>query len=123
MQRELRLVKKKDFNSVYRFGKSAANQHFVLYYMPQKQIERFRLGVSVSKKIGNAVVRNRMRRLIKEIVRLNGDGIKPQTDLILIARKPAVGLTYAELEQSILHVMRKAGIYSSKKVSMKSASE
>ena len=117
MQRELRLVKKKDFNNVYRFGKSTANQHFVLYYMPQKQIDRFRLGVSVSKKIGNAVVRNRMRRLIKEIVRLNGDGIKPQTDFILIARKPAVGLAYAEMEQSILHVMRKAGIYS-KKVSM-----
>lgn len=111
MQKQFRLAKREDFNKVYRYGKSVANHQFVLYYMPRADIDRFRLGVSVSKKIGNAVVRNRLRRMVKEIVRLNADGIKPHTDLILIARKPTAELSYKEMEKSVLHVMGKAGIF------------
>ena len=111
MQKQCRLAKKEDFNRVYRCGKSVANHQFVLYYMNRNETARFRLGVSVSKKNGNAVVRNRLRRLIKEIVRLNGDGIKPHLDFILIARKPAVQMSYRELEKSVLHVLSKAGVF------------
>jgi len=88
-----------------------ANLQFVVYYMPQPGIEHFRLGISVSKKIGNAVTRNRLRRVVKEIVRHHSHGVKPGTDFILIARKPAAGMDYSEIEKSIVHVLSKAGIY------------
>lgn len=68
------------------------------------------MGVSVSKKLGNAVVRNRMRRVVKEMVRLNSDQIADKTDFILIVRKPAVAMKTKELERSMLHVLRKAGL-------------
>lgn len=110
VQKELRLARREDFNRVYRSGKSAANQQFVVYYMPQPHIERFRLGVSVSKKLGSAVVRNRLRRVMKEIVRLNADRIRPQHDLVIIARKPVVDMEYKEIEKSLLHVLKRASL-------------
>lgn len=113
VQRENRLTRREDFNKVYRHGKSSANHQFVVYVMNQPSAvegDSFRLGISVSKKIGNAVVRNRLRRMLKEIVRLNGDKIAPRTDLILIVRKPAAEMEYADMEKSVLHVLKRAGI-------------
>lgn len=110
MQRQNRLMKKEDFNKVYRYGKSIANRQFVLYYLLKHQQEDFRLGISVSKKVGNAVVRNRLRRLVKEAVRQHGSEIVGEYDFIVIVRKPAVGLDFSTLQQSILHVLRKAAL-------------
>ncbi|MNI13386.1 Ribonuclease P protein component [compost metagenome] len=111
VEKTYRLTKREDFNKVYRYGKSMANQQFVLYYMPQPKLEQFRLGVSVSKKVGNAVVRNRLRRMMKEIVRLNKDRMTLQYDYILIARKPVLEMDYQAMEKSIFHVIRKASLY------------
>jgi ribonuclease P protein component len=110
VQRKLRLRNRADFNRIYRYGKSFANGQFVVYWSRQPVAEPFRLGVSASKKIGNAVVRNRMRRVIKEIIRLNGAKIVPNIDFILIVRKPAVEMETKQLEKSIMHVLRKAGL-------------
>lgn len=120
MQKEHRLAKREDFNKVYRQGKSVANHQFVLYYKkrqakPEEEIP-FRLGVSVSKKLGNAVVRNYLRRVMKEIVRLHADHVTAGVDIILIARKPVAGMGYAEIEKSLLHVMRRAGLYDKNQV-------
>lgn len=115
MQKKLRLTHREDFNKVYRRGKSFANHQFVLYVSRNPQTEQFRLGISVSKKVGNAVIRNRMRRLIKEIVRLDAERLNPGLDLILIVRKPAIDMEYEELRSSILHVMKKAEIVLRKK--------
>src|SRR5690606_3949829 len=68
MQRKLRLRKKQDFNKVYRQGRSFANAQFVVYWRKQTEPGCFRLGVSASAKLGGAVVRNRLRRRVKEIV-------------------------------------------------------
>ncbi|OGX61619.1 MAG: ribonuclease P protein component [Paenibacillus sp. RIFOXYA1_FULL_44_5] len=112
MQRHLRLTKRDDFNKVYRFGKSVANQQFVIYCFGQEKIEQFRMGVSVSKKIGNAVVRNRLRRLIKEVVRLHQTQVVSHIDFIVIARKPVLQLVdYDQFEKSLLHLMRKAKLF------------
>ncbi|HEY0827020.1 MAG TPA: ribonuclease P protein component [Bacilli bacterium] len=111
MQKEYRLAKKEDFNKVYRQGKSMGNRQFVLYYMTNAAVEHFRLGVSVSKKVGNAVVRNRIRRMLKEIVRHHAQAIKVHTDLVLIARKPAVDMAYQEMEKSVLHVLKKTSLF------------
>ncbi len=110
MQRKLRLRKREDFSRTYRGGKSFANGQLVVYWSRQPKAEPFRLGISASKKIGNAVVRNRMRRVLKEIVRAHTDEIKEKTDLILIVRAGAVGKSSKELERSVLHVLRKAGL-------------
>lgn len=87
-----------------------ANHQFVLYYLPQPKLEHFRLGVSVSKKVGNAVVRNRLRRMMKEIIRLKKENMTLHYDYILLARKPVVEMDYAEMEKSIWHVIRKASL-------------
>jgi ribonuclease P protein component len=110
VQKEHRLAKREDFNKVYRAGKSAANRQFVLYYLPRPANEPFRLGVSVSKKLGNAVVRNYLRRVMKEIVRAHESEIIEATDFILIARKPAADMEFGEMEKSLLHVLKKAAL-------------
>jgi len=110
VHRKLRLRNRKDFSRVYRGGRSFANSQVVVYWSKKHDIPQFRLGVSVSKKLGNAVVRNRMRRLLKEIVRLHADRIVEHTDLILIARMPSVRMSYQELERSVLHVLKKANL-------------
>lgn len=110
MRRKLRLRNRADFSRIYRGGKSFANGQFVVYWSRQRNADPFRLGVSASKKIGNAVVRNRMRRMVKEIVRHMEDRIIPQTDLILIVRKPATAMTLREMEKSVLHVLKRAGL-------------
>ncbi|WP_373230412.1 ribonuclease P protein component [Cohnella sp.] len=110
MHRKLRLRKREDFNVVYRYGRSFANSQFVVYWRRRSQKGSFRMGVSASSKLGNAVVRNRLRRMVKEIVRLNAGKLLEDTDLILIVRKPALSLPYKEMESSILHVLRKSSL-------------
>ncbi|MEW9107688.1 ribonuclease P protein component, partial [Paenibacillus sp.] len=100
-----------DFTRVYRNGRSFANHQLVLYVYEQPKVERFRVGISASKKIGNAVMRNRMRRMIKEIVRLQADRIMDHVDLVFIVRKGATEMDYEKLAKSVNHVMRKASIY------------
>ena len=114
MHRKLRLRNRADFSRIYRGGKSFANGQFVVYWSKQPAAEPFRLGVSASKKIGNAVVRNRMRRVVKEIVRHNAERIAPHVDLILIVRKPAVEMKTKELEKSVIHVLKRAGLLKSR---------
>lgn len=99
MHKSLRLRNRADFSRVYRHGKSFANHQFVVYWFSKKEVERFRLGVSVSKKVGNAVVRNRMRRLVKEIIRHHEPEIAGGLDIVFIVRKGALDKDYAELEK------------------------
>lgn len=110
VQRKYRLAKREDFNRVYRFGRSTANRQLVVYVKEHVSEDDFKLGISVSKKIGNAVVRNRMRRLIKEIVRQLEPRISKGIYLVIIVRKPAVSMDYANLEKSVVHLLRKAKI-------------
>jgi ribonuclease P protein component len=115
VHKQNRLAKREDFNKVYRSGKSIANQQFVLYYLLKPTVissstECFRLGVSVSKKIGNAVVRNRIKRIVKEVIRLETARIVHHVDFILIARKPVTVMDYHEIEKSIQHVLKKAAL-------------
>ncbi|MHC2182952.1 ribonuclease P protein component [Paenibacillus sp. PvR148] len=120
VEKKNRLTKREYFDKVYRHGKSAANHQFVLYYKVQPKQEPFRLGVSVSKKLGNAVVRNRIRRLLKEIVRLNAARIPGGYDLIIIARKPAAEMDYHDMEKSVLHVLKRASLLLRKEVTKQS---
>jgi ribonuclease P protein component len=111
VHRKNRLTDREDFKKVYRQGQSTANYQFALYYMERADQGPFRVGVSVSKKIGKAVVRNRLRRRIKEAVRLNQHLLKDGYDLIIIARRASLNLNdFKALQKSLLHVLRKASL-------------
>lgn len=112
MQKRLRLRKREDFSRVFKHGKAAANHQFVLYYKPSAEAESFRIGVSASKKVGNAVVRNRIRRRVKEAVRHMEQKVSLRVDIVLIVRKPAIELGHEELKKSLHHVFKRAGLLS-----------
>ncbi|MBR3039580.1 MAG: ribonuclease P protein component [Lachnospiraceae bacterium] len=100
-----RLQKSKDFNSVFQSGKSYANKSFVMY-VSNNDLGLNRIGVSVSKKIGNSVVRHHMKRLIKESFRLHEDMFNSGLDIVVIVRKGAEILTYQEVSQALIHLMK-----------------
>jgi len=100
------LKKNKDFQIVYQKGKSFANRYLVMYVLPN-QYNKNRLGISVSKKVGNSVVRHRVTRLIRESYRLNEKKFSPGLDIVVIARPSAKGKKYQEIEEALLHVSAK----------------
>lgn len=111
MQKERRLRKNRDFQNVFRRGTSVANRQLVLYVHRNPNIAHFRVGISVSKKIGHAVIRNRLKRRLKEIIREKQEHISEGIDLVMIVRAPAVDLSYDDLKKSVIHVLKRARIY------------
>ncbi|MGX8796505.1 ribonuclease P protein component [Fusibacter sp. JL298sf-3] len=102
------LKKPSEFSRVYKRGKSYADRYLVLYAIPNK-VGYCRLGLSISKKVGNSVTRNRVRRLIKEVYRLHCPENK-NYDYIVIARVNASKAVYKDVEKSFLNLLKKAGI-------------
>lgn len=105
------LKKNEDFKKVFDEKKSCANKYLVLYYK-ENELDSNRLGIQVSKKVGNSVVRHRLTRLIRESYRLNNDKFKHGYDLVVIARSDAKGKTYKEIEEALLHVGSQSRILS-----------
>lgn len=99
------LKKNRDFQYVYRRGKSVANRYIVLYVLENGQ-NRNRLGISVSKKVGNSVVRHHLTRLIRESYRLNEEKFKRGLDMVVVLRTTAKELRYHEAESALLHAGR-----------------
>ena len=97
------LKKNSDFQRVYRKGKSRANRQFVMLILPNDS-EGNRIGISVSKKVGNSVKRHRIARLVRESFRLNEDRIRKGYDIVVVARKPAADSDYAQVSQSLIHL-------------------
>lgn len=110
MHRSHRLRKNEHFQAVFQRGTSAANKQFVLYSARQEGQAAFRAGISVSKKIGNAVIRNRVKRLIREAVARLEDVIPKGVDLVIIARPGVESMSLETIEQSLLHVMKRAKV-------------
>ncbi len=119
MKKEQRIKKNEEFSQVFKQGHSVANRQFVLYVLPKEGQVIFRLGLSVSKRVGNAVTRNRVKRYIREVFHSQKDLLEANVDYVVIARKPAATMNLVEVEQSLLHVMRKARILKKKSHSSK----
>ena len=103
------LKKNRDFQLLYKEGKSRANRYLVLY-VKENGMEKNRFGVSVSKKVGNSVVRHRITRLIRESYRLHEDMFNSGLDMVVIARKGAKDKTCQEIESALLHLGKLHGI-------------
>lgn len=100
----------RDFLTIYRVGKSYANRYLVMYLAPAQEGSDGRIGISVSKKVGNSVVRHRVKRLIKESYRLNKNRFRTGCDIVVVARKEAKGRSYSEIESAFLHLARLHGM-------------
>ena len=109
MKQRYSLKKNSDFRWLYAKGKSAATPYLVLYCW-KNRLEHNRAGYTVSTKLGHAVVRNRVRRRLREIVRLNRAAVKPGYDLVLVARSRAVDAEYRKLERAYLTACEKLGL-------------
>ena len=92
-----------DFQRVYKNGKSYANKYLVMYVLENSKGNN-RLGISVSKKVGNSVVRHRVTRLIRESYRLHENIFNSGLDIVVIARANAASASYAEIESALLHL-------------------
>ena len=101
--------KSDDFKNVYENGKSYANKYLVMYVLKCDREEN-RLGISVSKKVGNSVVRHRIARLLRESFRLNNERFHSGWDIIVIARMTAKGKNYHDIESAFLHLIKLHGI-------------
>lgn len=101
------LKKNKEYRNVYSRGKSFADRYLVVYFLANN-LEFCRFGFTVSKKTGNAVVRNRVRRLLKEACRLNYNVFGGGFDLVFVARRSIVSLDYKQVEESLLKLVKKA---------------
>lgn len=105
MKKIYTLKNKQEFNRVYNFKKSLANKYLVIYIC-ENGLKINRIGISVSKKVGNSVVRHRITRLIRESYRLNSTSIKNGFDIVIVARRSILGKTYFEVESALLHLLR-----------------
>lgn len=103
MNSVISLKKNGEYLNVYHSGRSCANRYLILYVM-KNGMDRTRIGISVSKKVGNSVVRHRIKRLIRESCRLHYDRLQQGYDLVVIARKDAKGKNYSEIEHAVLHL-------------------
>ena len=99
------LKKNDQFREVYKRGKSLANKYLVIYVL-ENNLEINRLGISVSKKVGNSVVRHHLARLIRESYRLHEDMFNSGLDIVVVARKSAGSISYHDMESALLHLFR-----------------
>ena len=97
------LKKNMEFQNVYANGKSFANKYLVMYVL-ENNLNKNRIGISVSKKVGNSVIRHRITRLIRESYRLQEDVFNSSLDIVVIARSTAREVGYKEIESALLHL-------------------
>jgi len=106
-------LKNEEFKVAYRKGNSKGNKYLVMY-VNSNDLDYNRIGISVSKKVGNSVVRHRQKRLIKEAYRLNCGSFSNGLDIVVIARNQSVGKGYKDIESALLHLARLHGVLENK---------
>lgn len=109
MKKSYRVKRDKDFQVIFGSGTSIANRRFVVYHV-DRGLPHFRVGLSVSKKLGNAVTRNTIKRKIRHCLVELGAGLEAK-DLVIIARKGVEDLDYQEIKTNLIHVLRLGNIY------------
>ena len=109
MKRAVTLKENYEFRRLYQKGASAVGGGMVIYCR-KNRLDHNRLGITASVKLGHAVVRNRVRRRLREIYRLNAHKFKPGYDIVVVARSRSVGASYQKLEAGFLNACGKLGL-------------
>ena len=104
------LKKNYEFKNVLTRGKYYGGRQIEIFVLKNKK-PFVMLGIAVSKKVGNSVVRSRCKRLISESFRLNYENVKKGYDFVFIARKPLKDKSYFEVEKAMQNLLKKAGLY------------
>jgi ribonuclease P protein component len=108
LPKRYRLTRSRDFSRTRRVGRSAGSPLLVLYVAPTRSPE-LRIGFSVSKRVGNAVIRNRVKRFMREAVRHELPRLYQGIDLVFIARPAAAGAGFAQIQETVCYLLRKTG--------------
>mgnify|MGYP003742264007 CR=1 FL=1 len=109
LPRQCRLVRASDFRQVHQHGRSVANALLVLRYHPN-HLEWSRFGFSISRRVGKAVVRNRVRRRLREAVRELLDLAAPGWDVVVIARQGCAEADYDAIASATVHLLHRSGL-------------
>ena len=107
MKKAYRIKKNNEFQYIFKHGRSFANRQLVIYYAEKPGQEHFRIGLSVGKKIGNAVTRNRIKRYLRQAFHELEDNIKDEYDIVIIARAQTKDMTFHEVKRSLNHLLMK----------------
>lgn len=105
MKKSYRIKKEKEFQTIIYQKNSYANRYFIVYVSESEKNKHFRVGLSVGKKIGNAVTRNRVKRLMRTVLYDVKEEVSPQANIVFIARPKAAELSYNEVKKNMVHVM------------------
>ncbi len=104
MNTKFRIKDKREFEDLIKNGKKYGNSFFVIYYKERKLLFS-RFGISLSKKFGNAVTRNRYKRILREIIRNNQKKFKNDYDYIIIMKKSCENLEYKAIENNLMALL------------------
>jgi len=106
--RDVRIRRRSEFTVCYEYGKRYHTEHFILFVMTREFGGLSRLGVAVSRKVGNAVVRNRIKRLLREFFRQYAAGLPAGVDLVAVAKRQAgiISLDFSRVEAEFLPLLR-----------------
>lgn len=105
--RTQRITRRAEYQTIYSKGRSVSSPSLRIYAMGQPSEEKPKLGISISKKVGKATFRNRLKRCFREIFRLHQYDIKPGTQIVIVAKPECIKLTYQELEQTVMRLLEK----------------
>jgi ribonuclease P protein component len=109
VQRHFRLTRSEDFEKVRHSGRSFPHRMMVLVAQPN-ELQRTRVGVVAGRAVGNAVARNRAKRVVRAAVRAFHGSVQPGWDLILIARAPLIACAHVDVVEALRMLLRRAGL-------------
>lgn len=105
MKKEFRIKDNEEFQQIFQQGKSFANRQLVIYFTNDINQDHFRVGLSVGKKIGNAVTRNRIKRYLRQSFQELEGEILPVLNIVIIARQPTKTMSFLETKKSLIHLL------------------
>ncbi|MEF2722356.1 MAG: ribonuclease P protein component [Limosilactobacillus fermentum] len=114
MKKSYRVKRESDFQRVFETHNSVANHKFVIYQMQKPNQPHFRVGISVGKKVGNAVQRGWVKRRIRQTLLEVKPELKQDVDFLVIARKSAADLSMKEIKKNLVHALMLAHLFEEK---------
>jgi ribonuclease P protein component len=110
LKKEDRILRRRDYIALSKFGRRIQNEHFIAY-ISANQHSRSRIGITVTKKVGRAVKRNRIKRLVREFFRLNRHWMSGKWDISIIAKRQAAGLSSEKAYRSLQEIADRISSY------------